>query len=260
MDQRSAHISTRYRDHLLLGLGLGAWLYLFLALIAPFDAATLPLKIRIFLMIGYGVVFCLMYLACIPIQNWWYQRKGSWGWRDESAFVALFCIVCLPACYRYYITDWVNGDWGFTRFSLEIFLPTLVVVVPALIMSRHYLLRRLVSPANDMLKPLQLSGDNKLDVLHLQAEQLIALSAANNYVSVHYWDGDSNSKKLLRTTLKKLQTEVPHLVRVHRSWLVNPIHFQEWKDGATLIVGPLEVPVSKTYKLQLQEAQLFVPK
>lgn len=246
-----------------MGLGLGLWLYLFLAIIGPFDAAPLPLRIRVFLMVGYGLVFCGVYLACIPIQNWWHARTRAWKWKQEAGFIIFFCSVCLPASYRYYITDWVNGDWGFQRFALEIFLPTLVLIIPILVFVRWLVARRAVQQATQeqaVSTILQLFGDNKLDVLHLPEDHLIALSAANNYVTVYYLEDQQLQKKLLRTTLKKLQTSVPSLVQIHRSHLVNPDHFRAWKDANTLLLGPIELPVSKTYKSQLQQRGLFVPK
>ena len=55
-------------------------------------------------------------------------------------------------------------------------------------------------------------------------------------------------KKLLRTTLKKAQIQLPQLVKVHRSHLINPIHFKEWKNANTLILTHTEVPISKNFK------------
>lgn len=263
MSRQTLHISTRYLDHLLIGLALGLWLYLFLTIIGPFDAATLPLSIRIILMVGYGLVFCGVYLLCIPLQNWWYAQRKRWTWSSEAAFISLFCAVCLPASYRYYITDWVNGDWGFQRFALEIFFPTLVLIIPILVFARWLMGRRSAQypsriPPSEM--QLQLFGENRLDVIQLSPSQLIALSAANNYVMVYYLEEQALQKKLLRTTLKRLQSDVPGLVQIHRSHLVNPDHFRAWKDNNTLILGTLELPVSKTYKAQLQAQGLFVPK
>ncbi len=263
MSTHGPHISTSYLDHLLIGLGLGLWLYLFLAIIGPFDGATLSITIRMFLMGGYDLIFCVVYVLCIPVQNWWYARTKKWTWGAEAAFILLFCGTCLPACYRYYITDWVNGDWGFQRFAIEIFLSTLILIVPILIFARWLVARRASQTSaipRESHTTLQLSGDNKLDVLQLSADQLIALSAANNYVTVYYLEDQQLQKRLLRTTLKKLQNDVPGLVQIHRSHLVNPDHFRAWKDGNTLSLGSLEFPVSKTYKSQLQAQGVFVPK
>ncbi|MEL7247408.1 MAG: LytTR family DNA-binding domain-containing protein [Bacteroidota bacterium] len=259
-------ITTHYRDHLLIGFALGLWLYLFLAIIGPFDAAPLALWVRMIIMVGYGLVFFLMYLTCIPLQNWWYQSAQHWNWAREVALLAWFCFITLPASYRYYITEIVNGDWGFTRFALEIYLPTLVVIIPVLTVIRWLVARwrqeKIASERREESPQvlLQLQGENRHDILQLPAKDLLALSAANNYVMVYYLEDQDVQKKLLRTTLKKLQNTMPELVQIHRSHLVNPIHFRKWKDTGTLLIGSIELPVSKTFKTRLEANGIFVPK
>jgi hypothetical protein len=255
--------STNYRHQLLIAILLGAWLYLFLAIIGPFDAAELSLRFRIQLMIGYGFVTIFAYLVCIPIQNWAYQQLGYWNWLLEIATLMLFSIVCLPASYRYYITDWVNGDYGFPRFVLEIYLPTLIILLPLLALARWLVTRKSTEPTAPTILTasdwIQLSGSNKLDILRLRPDQLIALSAANNYVTVYYIEEGTLRKKLLRSTLKKMQEEVPLLLRVHRSHLINPHHFLEWKGTSTAVLTQLEIPVTQAYKKDLLDRLQFRP-
>jgi DNA-binding LytR/AlgR family response regulator len=93
-----------------------------------------------------------------------------------------------------------------------------------------------------------LTGNNKLDILQLKLSDLICVSSADNYVSVSHLVNDVVRTKLLRTTLKKMELQLPELVKVHRSHLINPIHFKEWKDANTLLLTQTEVPVSKNYK------------
>ncbi len=262
----SSSPSTNYRHQLLIAILLGTWLYLFLAIIGPFDAADLSLVFRIQLMIGYGFVTVFSYLVCIPIQNWVYRQFGYWNWLLEIATLMLFSFICLPASYRYYITDWVNGDYGFPRFTLEIYLPTLVILLPLLALARWFATRKsaettiptppTILTASDWV---QLSGSNKLDILRLRPDQLIALSAANNYVTVYYLEEGTLRKKLLRSTLTKMQEEVPLLLRVHRSHLINPLHFLEWKGTSTAVLTQLEIPVTQAYKEDLLQRLQFRP-
>jgi hypothetical protein len=257
--------STNYRHQLLIAILLGAWLYLFLAIIGPFDAVELSLKIRIQLMIGYGFVTIFAYLVCIPVQNWVYRKLGYWNSLMEIATLMLFSIICLPASYRYYITDWVRGDYGFPRFVLEIYLPTLVILLPLLALARRFAARKSAessAPPPTVLTAsdwIQLSGSNKLDILRLRADQLVALSAANNYVTVYYLEEGTLRKKLLRSTLTKMQEEVPLLLRVHRSHLINPHHFLEWKGTTTAVLTQLEIPVTQAYKEDLLKRLQFRP-
>ncbi len=37
-------------------------------------------------------------------------------------------------------------------------------------------------------------------------------------------------------------------MKVHRSHLINPIHFKEWKNSNTVLLTQIEAPVSKNNK------------
>lgn len=93
-----------------------------------------------------------------------------------------------------------------------------------------------------------LTGENKLDVLQLKSSDLICISSADNYVEVTYLLNNELRKKLLRTTLKTIHAQEPELVKVHRSHVINPVHFKEWKDSSSIILTQMELPVSKNYK------------
>jgi DNA-binding LytR/AlgR family response regulator len=89
----------------------------------------------------------------------------------------------------------------------------------------------------------------------VKQEDLLYLEAADNYVLIHYLDGDKPLKYMIRTTLKRLEQEFPHknLVRCHRSFMVNIDHVRTIrKDKEGLIINlespvNLIIPISKTY-------------
>ncbi|BAO76719.1 LytTR family DNA-binding domain-containing protein [Winogradskyella sp. PG-2] len=100
---------------------------------------------------------------------------------------------------------------------------------------------------------ITLKGDNKLDVLKILPEDLVCISSADNYIEVNYLIQDKLHKKLLRNTLKGIQNELPYLLKVHRSHLINPSHFKEWNGSSSIILTEIKVPVSKNYKAALLE-------
>jgi DNA-binding LytR/AlgR family response regulator len=104
-----------------------------------------------------------------------------------------------------------------------------------------------------------LSGDNKLDVLHIELSDLICISSADNYIEIHFLKRGHLHKKLLRNTLKNIQQDVPSLIKVHRSHLINPDHFKEWKNKNVIALTHTEVPISKNYRqviLDLDQSSL----
>ena len=86
-------------------------------------------------------------------------------------------------------------------------------------------------------------------------EDLLYLEAADNYVLIHYLDGDKQLKYMIRTTLKRIEHELPakNLVRCHRSFMINIDHVRTIrKEKEGLIINfespvNITVPISKTY-------------
>uniref|UniRef100_UPI0028A2AC8F LytTR family DNA-binding domain-containing protein n=1 Tax=Empedobacter brevis TaxID=247 RepID=UPI0028A2AC8F len=95
-------------------------------------------------------------------------------------------------------------------------------------------------------------GENKLDILKINRNDLVCISNSQNYVEIFYTDEHHHLKtKLIRSTLKKVQEDVDFLIQIHRSHLINPTHFKAWKNQNTILLTQMELPVSKKYKEQL---------
>jgi hypothetical protein len=254
-------LNIRYRAQLLVGLVLGVWLYFFLVLVGPFDAAELSLSIRTGLMLGYGLVFFLSYALIIPIQNRLFRYLGHWKLSHEVAMVVLFCLYCLPVCFLYYKTEAVNGLYDFETFALTVYLPIIAILMPVIFLGRYLVARDKKEEATEVIpqQTITLLGENKLDILKLRVTDLVAMEAANNYVTVHYLVDGQLQKKLLRSSLRNMHEAVPEMIQVHRSYLVNMHHFIEWKDNLTLGLTQTTVPVSQKYKSTILAASSFVP-
>ena len=97
-----------------------------------------------------------------------------------------------------------------------------------------------------------LTGANRSDKLQVDPKRIVCLSSAQNYVEIHYLEQGVLQKKLLRTTLKTISAELPNLIQVHRSHLINPIHFTKWKDNSNVQLEGIVIPVSKNYRESLE--------
>jgi len=249
MPLQSLPVQTAFRSQLLIGLVASTWLYLFLVLVGPYDTASLSVAWRAGAMLGYGFLFWVVYLLVIPVQHAYYRYFGRWTIVQEGGLMVLFFALCLPPTRLYYLGEIINGDYPFGKFFGEIYAPTFIVLLPVLLLSRYLLAKKNAPPAPvAAAEQVVLTGDNKLDVLQLPLADLIAATAANNYVTVYYQLQGVVKKKLLRTTLKDVSRACPTLVQIHRSHLLNPAHFVAWKDPNTLVATGLELPVSKTFK------------
>jgi DNA-binding LytR/AlgR family response regulator len=89
----------------------------------------------------------------------------------------------------------------------------------------------------------------------VKRDDLLYLEAADNYVLIHYLDGDKQLKYMIRTTLKRIEEEFSekNLVRCHRSYMINIDHVKTIrKEKEGLIINfespvNITIPISKTY-------------
>lgn len=242
---KSLPLNTSFKYHLIIGLIISLWLIVFLVLIAPFDAGDLPFNIRVRILPFYGVISFISYIILIPGQNSLFKRLEKWTLSLEIIFIITFTFINFWGTYTYYKSGIINGDSNLTAFTLEIYLPIFVILSTVIIFSRWFLNNKI---PNKSIEKLILTGENKLDILQINPTDLICISSADNYVEVSYLKNGKLQKKLLRSTLKNISEQQSDLLKVHRSHLINPSHFKEWKNSNTLVLTEIEVPISKSYK------------
>ena len=253
---RILDLHPSYRQHLFIGLFISFWLVVFLVVIAPFDTADLSLRLRILLMPVYGLIAFVSYTVLLPLQNWLFQRTQKWTMRYEVLFIGLFQGIALLGSFIYYKSNIINGEYAFRKFTLEVYYPIFIVLLSIIIFARWFLFRRQPKRKDERVT---LHGENKHDILQINWADLVSVSSADNYVEVRYLTNGDLQQKLLRNTLKNIQRDLPQLVKVHRSHLINPQHFKEWRDGNTIILTKTELPVSKKFKpavLKIKQSSL----
>ncbi|WP_020571796.1 LytTR family DNA-binding domain-containing protein [Neolewinella persica] len=248
-------INLSFWAHFRLGLVIAVWLVAFLVLIGPFDGAELSLAIRARLMPPYGMIFLLAYMPMVWLQNFLHRQLGYWNLLTETIIVLGAYLICLLLTYAYYKSPVMNGTMDFGTFTASVFIPTVLILSFILLFGRWFISRKELAAVPEAFpKLLALRGDNRHDVLRLLPEQLVCVLSAQNYAEVYYLLDGELKKQLLRTTLTKLDREVPDLLRVHRSALVNPAHFVRWEGATEAVFYTVEVPVSKQYRKQLMTA------
>lgn len=85
---------------------------------------------------------------------------------------------------------------------------------------------------------------------------MISIQSSDNYVEVFYVVGKDLKKTLIRNKLSVIADEFPALLRTHRSYLINPYHFLQWKTEKSklfvLLFHHTKVPVSKTNQKEVK--------
>ena len=241
-------IKTAFKPNFIISLMIGCWLFLFTILIKPFQLEPLISSRWMTMAIGYSLIALFGYLIIIPIQNKIFIKVNKWNLKLEITLILLFYLLTLISSYLYHKSDFTNGLYNLREFSANIFFPSIIVLTPLIIFSRIHLIK-LVDETEDYLI---IKGAYKLDYLKIKPANLVCVSSSRNYVDVYYLDNGILTKKMIRTSLKKIEHDVTLLIRVHRSHLMNPNHFLSWKNNNTLSLTQIEVPITKNFKKHIK--------
>lgn len=240
-------INPSIKHHLLIGIFICFWFFIFAYFIKPFDDGTISSKQWILISIGFSLIAFLCYGLIAVIQKSFYQKVLKWNILYEIIILLLFHFLFLVMTYFYYKSPILNGGFGFLEFLQVIILKSALISTPIIVLARIYSVKLI--PIQD--ENIVIRGENKLDILKIRKNDLVCVSNSQNYVEIFFLEGNQLKAKLIRSTLKKIHKDFDFLIQIHRSHLINPIHFKSWKNQETVFLTQIELPVSKNYKEQL---------
>jgi hypothetical protein len=223
----------------------------------------LPKEERLLAVFGYTIIGILTYIITIPIQRMLYKSAGTWTFLQEGLFFLSLLLISGGIGYIFFKFILLENDpyaHTFSYFFFQNVIPTVFLILPVMIFLRWVFSEKTpVQESTTAKEPtIVIKGENKAEVLHIKTSELVYIESANNYVKVFYLLDGTLKSELFRNKISVLQKEFPFLLKTHRSFLINPVHFLEWKRDAAqtiLILKPAttEIPVSKTYKKALVE-------
>lgn len=237
-------LNPSIKHHLIVGILISVWLFVFAFIIKPFDDGTIDFRSWFLISLGFSSLAFLCYGVLSFVQKAIYEKISNWNIALEIFSILFFYLIYLIGIYFYYKSPILNGGYSFAEFSSIIFIKVALILTPVIILARRYLLK--LTPAKEDF--LLFRGENKSDVLKIKKENLVCISNAQNYVEIFYTENAVLKSKIIRSSLKKMQSDFDFLMPVHRSHLINPFHFKSWKDSNTIMLTQIELPVSKNYK------------
>ena len=240
-------LNPSIKHHLLIGIFISIWLFIFAFFIKPFDDGTISSKIWLLISVGFSGIAFLCYGLLAVIQKMIYQKVSKWNVGFEIIILIFFQLLFLVITYSYYKSPVLNGGYDFLEFSRIIILKSALISTPILILARGYSVK-LIPIKDDYIS---IRGENKLDILKIKKQDLVCVSNSQNYVEIFFIEESQLKIKLIRSSLKKVQSDFDFLVQIHRSHLINPTHFKAWKNQDTISLTQIELPVSKNYKEHL---------
>jgi len=220
--------------------------------------------------LGYGLVTLVVLLlsgAFTRILPGIYQEEKWTVWKEilqSMWIVTLIAMANLIYTHFQYGAplDWRRiGNWEIITLGVGIF-PMMYGVFH----KQYYLTKRYSAEASSLSQKIDhhehtaattipssrviLQGDNQGETLHLAADDVQYLAAADNYVQVFYLENGELKNRMLRTTLKKMEdalSDYPQFFRCHRTYLVNLNKVQQVSGNA------------QGYRLQLASQAETVP-
>ncbi|WP_461092890.1 LytR/AlgR family response regulator transcription factor [Spirosoma gilvum] len=114
---------------------------------------------------------------------------------------------------------------------------------------------QLVAESNQRFSDaLTLVADNEKDSLTMGASDLLYIESSDNYCTVVYVKNNRIVKPLLRSSLSRLEKQIsqPHIVRCHRSYVVNLNRVERVTGNAQgyklhVLDGQFQIPVARQY-------------
>ncbi|OIV43488.1 LytTR family DNA-binding domain-containing protein [Flavobacterium johnsoniae] len=237
-------LNPKIKHHLVVGLLIGVWLFVFAFIIKPFDDGTINFRVWFLISLGFSFFAFFGYGILALLQKIIYSKISKWNLGLETASILFFFLIYLIGIYSFYKSPILNGGYSFVEFFSIIFIKVALILAPVIVLARRYLIKLI--PIKDDI--LIFRGENRLDVLKIKKTDLVCVSNAQNYVEIFYIENGKLHSKLIRSSLKKVQDDFSFLVQIHRSHLINPVHFKSWRNPNTIMLTQIELPVSKNYK------------
>jgi K+-transporting ATPase KdpF subunit len=261
-------------NKLVLALSFGLFIYLFLALFQPFGiqdiASTQPLYIMGFAFVT--ILFMSINYILFPIlfPKWFHKEK--WSVNRELLFI-LFNIFCIAFGNYYYHLISVDDPIHLFELSSFLFMTIAVGVFPVIFLiftTELIRSKQLIKEAKVINKKravekskieipvstkIQLKGETTNNYLELEIKQLLFAQSEGNYSKIHYQENGLLQTKLLRISLKNLETQLEQnssILRCHRSFIINKNNIAHLSGNARSCYihfsnSTLTVPVSRSF-------------
>ncbi len=258
--KKSYPFDPSLKHHLLIALGLVIWVFVFLYFTKPLDVTEFGPREQLIYLPLYGVFASLCYLASLPFQYWLYKRQGQkWSVGSELGqffFLFVFAFVVVRVVYFYIVMDSNPYSYTILYFFTSIYLPAVLTIFPIVAAGRWSFGKYKEKKLEE--QKIEIKGTGNYESLRLALNDLICIQSSDNYVEVTYKEEGDIKKQLIRNKLAAVEAARPELMRAHRSYLINPYHFKQWRTGNrkvnVVLTSDMEVPVSKTYQEAVETA------
>jgi len=241
------------KHHFIIALGLALWIFIFLYFTEPLDVNEFGSTEKLIYLPLYGLLGATCYSLFLPIQRYlYYKNDKNWYVKTKLLFLIIFVFVAIIAArlFYLYVVQPDRNPYSLQYHLTGIILPALATILPIIIFGRFAFGK--YKNKQTEAKKIEIKGEGNYEGLRLYFNDIICIKSSDNYVEVFYKSNGEIKKSLIRNKLSAVADEFPSLLRTHRSYLINPFHFLQWKTEKSklfvLLFHHIEVPVSRTYQ------------
>jgi len=256
------HLLDRKKNRWLLILVTGIYVILFMNLYLPFNVndwyrkETIPMFI---ILSSFGLIGMFVIMVSQLVIREIFKIKAVKIYGIILWFLVELLLLTITMYFIYGNTD-LQGVDRLNEIYLTFKYTVLILIIPyaGVLFYLHTTQKgesidTLLSASNHLVNIL-----DENDELHIaiDLDQLLFIKSADNYAAVYYVKDNKIRKELVRTTLKRLETQLDEfpIRRCHRSYMVNINKISvsmKSNQGLSLALKdyPEEtIPVSKNYK------------
>lgn len=242
------------KHHFIIALCLAIWIFVFLYFTEPLDVSEFSSSEKLIYLPLYGLLGALCYLIFLPIQSFLYKKNAeNWFVKTEILFFLIFILLSIVIARIFYLYVIVADElYPYTLwYHLKtVLIPAFSTILPIIIFGR-FAFGKYKNKITEAQK-IEIKGEGNYEGLRLFLNDVVCIQSSDNYVEVFYISGNELKKSLIRNKLSIIADEFPEFLRTHRSFLINPFHFSQWKTEKSklfiLLSHHIEVPVSRTYQ------------
>ncbi|RZS95240.1 LytTR family DNA-binding domain-containing protein [Cecembia calidifontis] len=268
-----------FRKSLQHGFFIGSFIFVFLLVFQPFGLDVIPSPYKAWWIAGYGLI---TFASIVVFQQGaqklfpnFFQEKS---WTTGREIVENLSILLLIGLGNYFYTIFLGGaDWSIKGFLFLLGATLSVGVFPIIgLVFLNYTkkLKENLKVAQQMERSLSTKHEEIYEMdrwiiipsqygqegLQIPLDDLLWISAADNYVEVCFQQKGQLRKTLVRNNLGALEKDLSTIgvLRTHRSYMANlnqVSHIEGNAQGYQLIFEETQekVPVSRKYAPQIKD-------
>ena len=223
-------------------VSISLFIVVFLFVFRPFGMGNVNMN-TLLLASEYGAVtFIVSMITNLIVPRFFPSIFNVDSWTVLKEIVYIQFVILIVAAGNLLYSYWL----GFAELTIKMFLNSelitfAVAVLPVtllILIKQNVLLKRTLKSANHLSNNLYLKerlssktgemviipAENPQDNLELEANCIYYITSADNYVEVYYLQNNEVIKKLLRTTMRNVQSNLKRFsqfYRCHRAYIVN---------------------------------------